>query len=1070
MLKADAPDGYYWQPTISGDKIVFVSEDDLWTVSAQGGVARRLTGGPGPASCPCLSPDGALLAYIGAEEGNTEVYVMDADGGPSRRLSWLGRQTRTIGWTPDGEILISSTAGSPFNTPALFTLSPAGGPPVPLNLGTAAAFAFGPPVGDPEADPASRRRPAVLTRFQDDPARWKRYRGGRAGVLWVDAEGEGQFQRLLPALEGNHVRGDWLGDQIIFLSDFDGMGRIYACGVDGGGLRALTGDSTFYARGLQSDGSRAIFSMGADLYVLDGLDVAPRKVEIALKSARPMMKRRFVPTGKHLEYYDLHPKGHSVVITSRGKPSTMALWEGAVQQHGVLQGVRYRLTRYMPDGEHFIAISDQGGQEALEIWRLDGQGERRRLDGLDLGRAIDLEVSPDGLRVALSNHRHELLTVNLDAGALTLLDRSPTDRISGMSWSPDSQWLAYGLRVAYHTAILKVAQIATGTTHALTRPEFYDFAPHFGPDGRHLYFISQREFDPVYDAVQFDLGFPRSMKLCLTLLRDDLPDPFEPTPRPVNGRKDEGEPKAEPFRVDLEGIEDRVLAFPLAEGRFGSVKAAGGFVYFTSYPIEGGLGRNWHSHEPKANATLRAWDFKEAQAQDVAFRVTDFGLGRDGKTLIVRSTRKLRVMPADGTNNKKGKGEDVGRKSGWLDLGRVQVQVDPASEWRQMFEESWRLMAQQFWRADMGGVDWEAARARYLPLLDRVGARSELSDVLWEMQGELGTSHAYEMGGDYAASPLHHRGFLGAALTFDPEAGGARIDRILKGDNWHPHDGPPLGRPGSGIRVGDVILAVDGQPVTRDQSVDALLVNKAGNRVALKIAPAKGGDTRTLTLKTLRTEIPALYRDWVNAQRALVHARSQGRLGYVHIPDMGPSGYAEFHRAFMAELHRPGLIIDVRYNRGGHVSQLLIQKLTRRRLGHDQTRWREPFPYPRESVAGPLVALTNEFAGSDGDIFSHAFKASGAGILVGKRTWGGTIGIWPRHYLVDGTVTTQPEFSGAYEGVGFGLENHGAEVDVEVEITPQDTREGRDPQLDAAVEIALAQLDAAPAHRQPDEA
>jgi tricorn protease len=411
-----------------------------------------------------------------------------------------------------------------------------------------------------------------------------------------------------------------------------------------------------------------------------------------------------------------------------------------------------------------------------------------------------------------------------------------------------------------------------------------------------------------------------------------------------------------------------------------------------------------------------------------------------------------------------------------------------------MFREAWRLQRDHFWTEDMSQVDWQEVYRRYYPLIDRVTTRSEFSDIMWEMQGELGTSHAYEFGGDYRPAPRYHQGFLGADFEYDAQTDGYRIRHIVQGDPWSEQVDSPLRRIGVNVQVDDVLLAVDGQRLSRTVSPQQLLVNQANSEVQLTFAlkngaptepasnaskpkskgkkkksdqPAPELQTRTVLVKTLRSETRALYREWVEQNRRRVHEASGDRVGYVHVPDMSPFGYAEFHRYYLAESEYEGLIIDVRFNGGGNVSQLLLEKLARRRLGYDQPRYGQVMPYPFHSVLGPMVALTNEYAGSDGDVFCHAFKMMGLGPLIGKRTWGGVIGIWPRHSLVDGTTTTQPEFSSWFEDVGWEIENYGTMPDIEVDIKPQDYIAGQDTQLERGIKEILKFMEETPA-RIPD--
>jgi tricorn protease len=445
----------------------------------------------------------------------------------------------------------------------------------------------------------------------------------------------------------------------------------------------------------------------------------------------------------------------------------------------------------------------------------------------------------------------------------------------------------------------------------------------------------------------------------------------------------------------------------------------------------------------------------------------------DHSTLVVREGKRLRAIPVnrspDTDRDPARRSDEASRKSGWIDLDRIRVSVEPRQEWRQMLREVWRLQRDQFWVPDMSGVDWEAVYRRYEALLGRVVTRSELSDLIWEMQGELGTSHAYEMGGDHRRPPAVALGHLAADFSFDAADQSYEITSIVRGDPWDASADSPLSAVGVEAKPGERIVAVNGQRVSRDRPPQALLVHQAGAKVELTLARGSGDalTARTVLVTTLGDEVPARYREWVERNRAWVHDRSGGRVGYFHLPDMMSAGFAEFHRYFSAECDRDALIVDVRYNRGGHVSSLLLEKVARKRIGYNLSRWGQPSSYPEEAVAGPVVALTNEHAGSDGDIFSHGFKLMGIGPLVGTRTWGGVIGIWPRHRLVDGTETTQPEFSFWFNDVGWGVENYGTDPQIEVDNAPQDTVAQRDRQLETAVATALDLIDRAGPH-QPD--
>jgi tricorn protease len=1038
--------GYLRQPAIRGEQVVFVCDDDLWTVAAAGGIARRLTAGLGEPSTPALSADGRWLAYVSRDEQHPEVFLMPAGGGVARRMTWLGPDVMVRGFTPDGRILFVSTWGQPFfRNYRAFTLGVDGGLPEVLPYGQVNHLAFGP--GNAK----------LIGRNTADPARWKRYRGGMAGHLWIDADGSGQFRRM-SELRGNLASPMWIGSRVFFLSDFEGVGNLYSCRPDGADLKRHTDHDDFYARHAATDGARVVYQCGAALWLFDPATDSTRQLDIRVPAHRTQAARRFVAADAHLEGFDLHPQGHSLALGTRGRLYSFALWEGAVRQHGEPHGVRYRLGRWLADGSQ-VVVGDAGGEERIEL--SDAAGTRSF--DWDIGRVLALAAAPTGRRVAITNHRNEVLIGDLDSGALTRVDRSDCGRSEELAWSPDGKWLAYPFWTSPRHCAIKLYDVAAAAGHLVTQPEFRDSAPAFDPAGRYLYFVSVRTFDPVYDNVQFELSFPRAARPYLIALQADAPPPFDPAPRgmkPADEHEHQAPEAATPVRVDLDGIERRIAAFPVPEGRYGRIAATRRHVLWTVFPIPGAHGRGGHRQSP---GRLQAFDFETLRTETWVDRVEQFQLSADSTTLLVQAERRLRAFDA----SRKPERRDAdhappSRHSGWIDLARVRVSVDPRAEWRQMLREVWRLQRDHFWVADMSGVDWSAVYVRYAPLLERVATRGELSDLIWEMQGELGTSHAYESGGDHRRPPQVSLGQLAADLRL-LEDGSYAIEHVARGDPWEATADSPLNAIGVLARPGERIVAVNGQKVSREAPPQALLVGQAGNRVALTLAGGSG--TREVVVSVPADEVPARYRDWVERNRRWVHEASGGRIGYLHLPDMMSAGFAEFHRYFLAECDRDGLIVDVRYNRGGHVSQLLLEKVARRRVGYDLQRWGRPTPYPVESAAGPVVALTNEHAGSDGDIFSHCFKLMKIGPLVGKRTWGGVIGIWPRHLLVDGSETTQPEFSFWFTDVGWQVENYGTDPDIDIDNAPQDAMAGRDRQLERALEVALesvAQRDSGP--------
>jgi tricorn protease len=1081
-----ATQGYVRFPTIHQDRIIFVSEDDLWLVSSEGGRAERLTAGVGEVSYPHFSPDGELLAFVGREEGPSEVYVMPSAGGVAQRLTFQSASCRVAGWTPDGDnILYASNAGQPhYGNNAIFAINSRGGQSHLVPVGMANAISYGPQVG------------IVLGRNIQEPARWKRYRGGTTGHLWCDPTGSGIFQRLL-RLNGNIANPCWVGDRIYFLSDHEGVGNIYSCTPLGEDIRRHTDHNDFYARNLSSDGQRLVYHTGADLYLFDPSAGRAQQLDVVLPSIRTQRNRKFVSAGSYLDNFALHPKGYAVALTTRGKAFTLGNWEGPVLQHGEPDGVRYRFLQWLNDGKRLVAINDATGQENVVVFNPDDASEPLTFSGIEFGRTTDLAVSHTDDVIAIANHRNELLVLDLEANTSRIIDRSDYGQMRGIAWSPDGRWLAYGFRSTTQKTAIKLCNLESGQTHFVTEPTLRDVSPAFDPDGKYLYFLGYRTFNPVYDNLQFDMSFPRGVKPYVITLQRDLRSPFIPEPKApadkekekeqeevsdekqeekeaedssqtVEKDKKEGSKRPAPVIIDLEGITARAIPFPVAEGIFTSIRGIKGKALLLSFPIEGTIHQPGENHEPRGH--IDSYDFEGQKTESLMDGVNEFDISRDCRTLIYRSRKRLRVFKAGDKAPKGDNGDRPSRESGWLDLSRVKVSVQPASEWKQMFAEAWRLQREHFWSEDMSGIDWDAIYKQYAPLVERVSSRSELSDLFWELQGELGTSHAYEGGGEYRQRPHYQQGFLGVDWSFDAENDRFRIDHIVLGDPFDRKATSPLTSPGLNVHEGDAVLAINGQRIGANRSPQELLVNQADNEVQLAIEDLNTKETRVITVKALSDEHAARYREWVDSNHRIVHEKSQGRVGYIHIPNMMGSGFAEFHRSYLTEYDYPGLLIDVRHNGGGHVSGLLLEKLARRRIGYDFPRWGQPAPYPEESPRGPMVALTDEHSGSDGDIFSHSFKLMGLGPLIGKRTWGGVIGINPQHTLVDGTMTTQPEYAFWFKDVGWNVENYGTDPDIEVDIAPQDYVNNVDPQLDRAIAEALRMIEEIPAlEPKPEE-
>jgi tricorn protease len=1035
--------GYYLHPDVHGDQLAFVSDDDVWVTSLSQIQPRRLTVGFGVVTKPRFSPDGRWIAFRGrkgTEEVVCEVYVIPSAGGEAKRLTYFGSaSTDLAGWTPDGKVVVIADSGTPFSRwRELFAADLEGGEPARLPYGQATGVAYG-------------RGVILVVRGYGDLPWWKRYRGGTRGKFWASFDGGKQFSKFLE-LETTVSSPMWVGDRLFFISDHEGIGNLYSVDGSGKDMKAHSSQKEYYARNASSDGSRIVYHAGGEIFLFDPASNATKKIEIDLPSPRRQREARLVEAGKFLEEFALHPKGHMLVLTSRGKPFVMGNWEGAVAQLGERNGARYRQTSFL-NSDELVTISDSSGEEHVELW--SATSGRLRVVERDLGMLEEMAPSPTKRVVAVTTHSYELHSVDLESGTTKLLDKSQYGAIAGLAWAPGGDWLAYVFPENLHSTSIKMVNATTGKVVGVTSAAARDFSPSFDPEGRYLYYLSYRFLDPVFDKVMFDYGFPKAAKPFLVALRKDVPSPFNPTPKaPEEPKKDQPAEKPD-LTIDIEAMRDRTEPFPVDEADYSKIRGAKGKVLFLSFPVEGASKHAFLSHPSQANGVVESYDLNENSKDTFASGVSDFGLSADCSTAVLRVLQELRVVKAtEKVDEKKPESKEPGRKTGWVDLKRIRVWAEPEREWPQMLRETWRLMRETYWRKDLRGLDWPMIYSRYSRLVGLASTRSELSDVLGEMQGEVGTSHSYEIGGDYGEEKPYPVGSLGAELRFTSE--GYEITKIHEGDPSNEGEKSPLLTAGVDIKVGDVITAIDGVTLTETLTPRMVLLSSAGVQVRLKVR--RGKAEREATVKTLTNDKRLLYREWVEGNRRYVHEKTNGKVGYVHIPDMVSTGFAEFHRLYPQESEKDALIVDVRYNSGGHVSSLILEKLARRRIGYAKDRMGNSWPYPDDSVKGPVVTLTNEWAGSDGDIFSHSFQLIGLGPLLGVRTWGGVVGINTVRPLVDGTFVTQPQAAFWFKDTGWGVENYGTDPTIEVDNTPTDFASGKDRQLDRTIEEALRLL------------
>ncbi|MGQ4515131.1 S41 family peptidase [Streptomyces sp. DW26H14] len=1144
----------------------------------------RLRVGP-----PRFSPDGRHIAYTNWRSLDPEIHLAPVEGGPSRRLTyWGSTDTRVCGWSaPDpGEpgsspqILAVSSHGQPFSYYSwAYSLPTDGAQGGKLPWGPVSDLAVG--------DVGGERRTLLLTGTPPhEPAAWKRYRGGATGRLWLHGE------RLLADLGGHLACPMIVGDRVAFLSDHEGVGNLYSCRPDGTGLLRHTDHDTFYARHASSDGHRVVYQCAGEIWLVDGLtpDSAPRRLDVRLGGPRAGRRTYQIPAAAHLGPISVDTTGRASAVSVRGSLYWLTHRDGPARAIADTPGVRVRLPAMLGGSGRVAYVTDAEGDDAVEIAylpRASGDRGPRRLAAGRIGRVHEMEPDPEGGRVAIATHDGRLLLLDVsdtdtspdtdaetdastntntdpdrgrdtdpdtDPGTspapaaarpdpLTEIVRSVNGPVTDLAFSPDGNWITWShpgigrslrqIRMARISGpggpgAPAAAPTAAVTVVDVTDGRFEDENPVFTSDGRYLAFLSWRGFDPVYDVHTGDLSFPLGCRPYLVPLSSATPSPFALSPegRPAAGGldpRDDEEGESGAVTVEVEGLASRVTPFPVAASKYSSLfPVSGGGLVWLRWPISGALGETFaNPADTSGRPTLEHFDLAKARKSELVDHLDWFAPSGDGTRLVVVDDGELRVVSAT----------DSGDSDSpvYLDLRRILHEVDPEAEWRQGFDEAGRIIRAYFWDPGMSGVDWDAVLDHYRPLVERVASPDEFADLLREVLGELGTSHAYVASARRDEGPPHYQramGLLGANLVC--RDGDWLVKRILPGDSSDSRARSPLA--GTGIREGAVLTHVDGRPVDPLAGPGPLLTAAGGTTVELTFRPAEAADeaapadapeataasaaasasqaapeatataasqaapeaaatpapeaapadggaptagprprprARRVAVVPLIDERPLRYQDWVTKRREVVRSLSDGRCGYLHIPDMQGSGWAQFNRDLRMEMSRPALIVDVRGNAGGNISELVVEKLSRRIIGWDLTRDAEPVSYASNAPRGPVVAIADEATSSDGDMITAAFRLLGLGPVVGQRTWGGVVGITGQHQLVDGTVITVPMNAAWFDAYGWSVENHGVEPDIEALRTPLDWAEGRHAQLDDAVWVALDLLAARPAAEPP---
>ncbi len=1087
-------------PDIHGDKVVFTYAGDLWTAPASGGTAVHLTAHPGLELFAKFSPDGQWIAFTGQIDGDEQVYVIPVTGGVPKQLTWYpargplparwGYDNQVLGWTRDGKSVLfrSMRDGWDLTDTHLYT--------VPVDGGMSAGLGETLPMpisGAGDFSPDGKQM--VYTPIARDFRTWKRYQGGWAQDLYIFDLASHETKNIT-----SNIRTDrdpmWMGGRIFFNSDRTGTLNLYSYEVASGALTQITKSTKWDVRWPSSDNAgKIVFEMDGELHVLDVLDAGTgqeRQIAIQVPYEGLYDRPSRVSAADNIEDFALSPKGERALFTARGDIFTTPIEKGPTRNLTRTSRYHDKWARWSPDGRKIAFISDRSGEE--EVWWIDQDGSGKP-EQLTKGTPADtpaMRFAPawagDGKRLAFGDKDGRLFVLTLADRKLVQVADNVYGMIRDYTWSPDGGHLAFSMTdpSSFRSIwIWSVEGAADARLRRVTSEMFHEANPAWDHDGNFLYYLSAREFSPQLDGVELNYANDRNIVILGLALRKDVksPLPFESdevTVDSADGKDDakkdgdkpadkqadkDGEKKDKDgdksaaakalekkgyIKIDFDGLSERVVRVPVAGDNYDglTVSKDGNLLYVKAPSFF--LGRDGGG-EP----TLQVFSFKDRKESTLAEGIGGYEISQDGSKVLVQQGEQVNLYNAapGGGDSKK-----------TVSTAGLAVDRVPSEEWAEVFDEVWRRYRDYFYVENMHGYDWAALREQYRPLVAHVGHRSDLNYVLGEMIAELNISHAYVTGGDFDLPERPRVALPGARFELDAKAGRYRIARIFQGQNEEGIYRSPLTEVGVDVKAGEYVLAIDGEELVANDNPYRLLRHKAGKPVRMTVnsKPAFDG-SREITFNPIGTETSLVYLNWVKQNRERVDKLSNGRIGYLHVPDMGEDGLREFVKWYYGQVRKEGLIIDVRDNGGGFVSQTLIERLSRKLLAVDFGRQSdEPATYPQVTFYGHMACIINEGSSSDGDIFPAMFKQAKLGPVIGKRSWGGVVGISGHGPLIDGGTVFVPEAGTVSIEGEWIIEGYGVDPDIVVENDPKSVLEGKDPQLERAVAEVLKKMEAEP--------
>jgi tricorn protease len=1050
------------QPTLSRTHIVFVFADDLWIVGRDGGRAQRLTTGEGLESNPYFSPDGSLVAFTGNYDGNTDVFVMPAAGGVPQRLTYHPVNDQVRGWTPDGTsvLFVSAREGYIRWLPCLYTISTEGGMPEQVPLPVAVFGAFSPDGKQIAYDP---RAGAYQT--------WKRYRGGLASTIWL-ANLDDSSVTEIPRETWNNCHPMWAGDKVYFLSDREGKMTLYSYDPQSKQVEQEIAPQGFDLKWASAGPDAIVYEQFGSIHLFDLASRDTREVEIEIAADLPQVRSRFVDVSSAIQNVDVSPTGKRAVFEARGDILTVPAEKGDIRNLTRTPEACERDPAWSPDGKWIAYFSDQSGEYELHLMEQSGLEEPRRIKlSEDPSFYYSPLWSPDGKYLAYTDKTLRLWVLNVDEGTPAEVDRTsyrepfPT---MNPAWSPDSKWLVYAKQLKSHVHAIFIYGVENGKARQITDGPSDARFPVFDRGGKYVYFTASTDIGPRLGWGEMSsLSRPTTRSFYVVTLNKELPSPLAPESdeEAVSEKKEEkeGKDKADgkkeekkevEVKIDFEGIDQRILALPIPAKNVLALEAgAEGTLFLAAGPQ---VERNPFGGQ---SSTIHQFDLKKKKTEKFLEGVSQFVVSNDGKKMLVQQEDSWSIVSAE-SPPKPGDGA--------LSLDGLEVWVEPRAEWRQIYHEVWRIERDFLYDPNAHGLDLASAEKTYEPFLENLGSRDDLNYLISEMLGNLVLGHTRNRGGDIPEPEEVPVGLLGADLAV--ENGRHRIVHIYQGENWNPELRAPLTEPGVNVEEGDYLLAVNGRQVSAGDNLYSFFGKTAGKSVVLTVGSDPGGaDSRQVKVVPVPDESTLRHRAWIEENRRKVDEMTNGRVGYVYVPDTALEGFANFNRYYYAQTGKQAMVIDERVNGGGLFANWIVEQMNRPLINFWEIRDSETLVTPAGQVFGPKVMIINEFAGSGGDWLPWYFRRTGGGKLVGKRTWGGLVGIYGFPGLIDGGMVTAPILAFWTPEGEWLVENVGVAPDVEVELDPKAWREGRDPQLEAAVALVLEELEKnpLPTHERP---